>query len=127
MTNYFTQQPYQQQQFRPYSLKVVPVASEVEINNFTTDFNGIPTYFHNQATNEIVIKQFDIRTGVTSMQKFIKADEQGHEISEGKSKIDINTLDEKLNSINDRLACLEKTLADLTVDETVTEDKGGKK
>ena len=96
--------------------KVLPISSELELNNITVDFNGTPTYFHNQNANEIYVKQFDIKTGLTLTQKFIKSDNAGHEITGVKSDFDINTYEEKLNALNDRINGLEEKI-----------EKGGKK
>ena len=97
-------------QFRPQmtGYKVLPVSSEIEMNNITVDFNGTPTYFHNQNLNEIYVKQFDIKTGLTTTQKFIKSDNAGHEITGVKSDFDIKTYQEELNALKDRLTALEE-------------------
>ena len=118
MTNYFQQQGYNRYPMQPNGLRIVPVASDLEISNYTSDFNGMPTYFHNQATNEIVIKQFDIRTGITSVQKFIRSDGAGNDLTPAKPEMDISKYDDKLSVIDDRLEGLEKSIEDL---------KGGKK
>ena len=104
--------PYQQN-FRPnqpMGYKVLPISNEMEMNNITVDFNGTPTYFHNQMSNEIYVKQFDIRTGLTTTQKYIKSDERGHGLSEGKSETDISLYEEKINAINERIDGLEKRI-----------------
>ena len=118
MANYFNQ-PYRNP-YQPNGLRIIPVASDSEINAFTTDFNGAPTYFHNQATNEIVIKQFDLRTGLTSIQKFIKSDNVQGDLTQVKPEVDTSKYDEEINVINDRLEGIEKTIADLS-------EKGGKR
>lgn len=129
MVNYFPQQPYNRYPMYNQSngFRIIPVGSETEINSIAEDYSGVPAYFHNRSTNEIILKQFDMKTGITNIQKYIKSDAPNCEIIEGKSKIDINTLDEKLNMINDKLSCLDKTLGELTVTESETTDKGGKK
>ena len=100
-----------QQQYRPMVYRALPISSEMEMNNTTVDFSGAPTYFHNQTNNEIYVKQFDIKTGLTTTQKYIKADNAGHEIGGGKSDFDIKTYEDKLEVINDRLDGLEKMIA----------------
>jgi len=95
---------------RPVGYKVVPVANEFEMNNITVDFNGTPTYFHNQNLNEIYVKQFDIKTGLTTTQKFIKSDNAGHEISGVNTESNINLYEEKFNAINDRLDGLKESI-----------------
>ena len=87
--------------------KTLPVMSESEINNITVDFNGSPTYFHNQATNEIYIKQFDIRTGITNMQKYVKAEA----LNEIKQSEEVNKKD--FEALNSRLDNLEDILTEL--------------
>lgn len=106
-----------QQQFRAIGYRIIPIANEFEMNNVTVDFNGTPTYFHNQNTNEIYTKQFDIKTGLTTTQKFIHSDNAGADISKENTQIDMNSYDEKLTALNERL----DTLYDLV------ESKGGKK
>jgi hypothetical protein len=105
--------PQYQQQLRTMGFKVIPVANEFEMNNITVDFNGTPTYFHNQNLNEIYVKQFDIKTGLTTTQKFIKSDNAGREINGAKPESNINLYEDRFNAINDRLTALE--------------EKGGKK
>jgi len=96
--------------------KVVPVANEFEMNNITVDFNGTPTYFHNQNSNEIYVKQFDIKTGLTTTQKFIHSDGANGDLTQVKPEESINLYEEKFNAINERLDGLYELL-----------DKGGKK
>ena len=116
MQNYL-QQPYQQGFNRyPNGYKVLPVASENEVSNITVDFNGTPTYFHNQMTNEIYVKQFDIKTGVTSVQKFVKNDSPIEKQEE--TKIDYS---DKFEAINTRIDGLKDLL------ENLNESRGGKK
>ena len=94
--------------------------SENEINNITVDFNGTPTYFHNQSNNEIYVKQFDIRTGLTTTQKFIKPEHAEHELSHDKPSESIKTCQEDIQGLKDRITVLEQTLEE-------TQAKGGKK
>ena len=100
-------------QYRPMVYRALPVSSESEMNAITVDFNGMPTYFHNQQTNEIYVKQFDIKTGLTTIQKFIKSDGTEKPSGDENPSIDMSLYDEKLNAITDRLTALE--------------EKGGKK
>ena len=115
MQNY----PYRQNYTQPYNqgFKVIPIANESELNNITVDYMGVPSYFHNQSTNEIFIKQFDIRTGITNLQKFIKSDGAGHEISHAKEQESIDLYKEQINSINDRIDGLKEII------EKMKEDK----
>lgn len=63
--------PYQQQtQF----YRIIPIASKTDTSKVLADFNGTPVYFHNQNTNEIYIKQFDVKTGITTLQEFKRVD-----------------------------------------------------
>lgn len=102
--------------YKPMVYRALPVSSEMEANNITVDFSGMPTYLHNQQANEIYVKQFDIKTGVTTMQKFVKSDGTEGETTENKPDFDINVYNEKINSLNERINDLEKML-----------EKGGKK
>ena len=115
MQNFLSQQPFQQ--YRQLGFKVVPVANEMEMNNITVDFNGNPTYFHNQNLNEIYVKQFDIKTGLTTTQKFIKFDVNNNSSSAENNKIDMSVYDDKFNAINERIDSLYELI----------ENRGGKK
>ena len=108
MQNYL--QPYPNYRNQPIGYKVIPVSNLNEINNITVDFNGTPSYFHNQTNNEIYVKQFDIQTGLTSIQKFIKSDNAGGGLSDTKPEFDIKTYDERISAINDRIDSLEKKI-----------------
>lgn len=106
-----------QQQFRTVGYRIIPIANEFEMNNVTVEFNGTPTYFHNQNTNEIYTKQFDIKTGLTTTQKFIHSDNAGSDLSKENAPVDVNIYDEKINAINERLDSIVELI----------ENKGGKK
>lgn len=113
--------PYQPQ-FRPQMqsiYKALPVTSEAEMNTYTVDFNGMPTYFHNQATNEIYVKQFDIRTGLTTTQKFIKFEGDSKPISESKIENNKDIYKEDFEAINGRLNGLQKMIENLQRKEDI--------
>ena len=111
MQNYLQQQPFYRPQQTFY--KALPVTSEAEMNTYTVDFNGMPTYFHNQATNEIYVKQFDIRTGLTSTQKFIKFEANSKPKIESLDEEHINLFKEDFNALNERLFSLEHKIDNL--------------
>ena len=111
---------YGQQYQRPMGYKVMPVANEFEMNNVTVDFNGTPTYFHNQNSNEIYVRQFDMKTGMTTTQKYIKSDGLNGGLTEVKAESNINLYEEKFNALNERLDGLKEMLEAIS-------DKGGKK
>lgn len=90
--------------------RVIPVSSSNEVNNITVDFNGMPTYFHNQSANEIYVKRFDMQTGLTTTQKFVKSDNTGATESEVKPEFDMELYNAKLHAINERLEGLEEKL-----------------
>ena len=115
MQNYLPQPPYQQ--YRPMGYKVIPVSNEFEINNITVDFNGAPSYFHNQNLNEIYIKQFDMKTGLTTTQKYVKSDNVGQDLTGINPETRVNTYEEKFNALNERIDSLRELI----------EEKGGKK
>lgn len=102
--------------YKPMVYRALPVSSEMEANNITVDFNGMPTYLHNQSTNEIYVKQFDIKTGLTTTQKYVKSDGTEKPTSEIKPEIDISLFNEKIDVLTDRIDGLEQML-----------EKGGKK
>lgn len=105
--------PYQQQQFHQtqqqnsQSFKLIPVSSKNEVNSFITDFNGTPAYFHNQATNEIYIKQFDIKTGLAKIQEFKHVES---DLSHDEEQNNINPYEKDFKAINERLDVIEQLL-----------------
>lgn len=113
-------------QYRPMVYRTLPVSSEAEMNSITVDFNGTPTYFHNQLTNEIYVKQFDIKTGLTTTQKFIKSDGTEGQEPKGNVKSDID-YSENFNAINDRIDVLKSMIEKLAIPQQEIEVKGGKK
>lgn len=116
------------QQFRSQQAfyRALPVMSEAEMNTYTVDFNGMPTYFHNQATNEIYVKQFDIRTGLTTTQKFIKAEGNSKPNLESKPEKDISTYKNELNAIYGKLDGLEEIISKLKIESKGNDIKGVK-
>jgi hypothetical protein len=114
MQNYLQQPQYN---YRPLFYKALPIANEAEMNNVTVDFNGAPTYFHNQMTNEIFVKQFDLKTGITSTQKFVRFEE------ENKPEEKNTDYNEKFDALNGRLEGLEKLIKNI---QTNNDIKGAK-
>ena len=114
--------PYQMQQFQhpqqqtPQSFKLIPVSSKNEVNSFITDFNGTPVYFHNQATNEIYIKQFDIKTGLAKIQEFKHSES---DLSHVENENNINPYEKDFKALNERFDTLFEILK--------PEEKEGKK
>ena len=72
--------------------KAIPIASEMEIGNITVEYNGMPTYFHNQSSDEIYVKYFDIKTGLTPITKYVRADKP---IDESKEEEKANMYENK--------------------------------
>lgn len=104
------------QQNRPVFYKALPIANEAEMNNYTVDFNGTPTYFHNQMSNEIYVRQFDMRTGLTSTQKFVKFEPISTPVEENKEeKKDVYK--EELDAIYGKLNGLEETIRKINRDD----------
>ena len=107
---YLPQYQYQQQhqpQTNQQGYKLIPVSNRNEVNSFITDFNGTPVYFHNQATNEIYVKQFDIKTGLAKIQEFHHAESDLNHVEKENS---INPYEENFKSINERLDGLYELL-----------------
>ena len=127
MQNYL-QPPYQGYRYPGLNngFRVVPIANETEINSIAEDYSGIPIYFHNRSTNEIIIRQFDIKTGLTTIQKYIKSDgTEGQEPKENaKSDIDYS---ENFNAINDRIDVLKSMIEKLSIPHPEIDVKGGKR
>ena len=111
MQNY-PYQNYKQNYIQPFNqgCKVIPIANENELNNITVDYTGLPSYFHNQQTNEIFIKQFDMRTGITNIQKFIKADNAQCDLSKVKDNEGINECKKEINALNERINDLKQLI-----------------
>ena len=116
MVNTIYQNPYlntfnaYQNQHQVY--KLIPISSIEEANSTPVEFNGSPTYFHNQATNEIYIKQFDVKTGLSNLQVFSR------NLTNTTPKNNINTFEKDLDIIKQKLEALEKALV---VDEEIEE------
>ena len=117
----------QQAQFtRPMFYKALPIANEAEMNNYTVDFNGTPTYFHNQMTNEIYVKQFDMRTGLTSLQKYVKFEQNNNPLEEKKEEISTDLFKADFEALNDRLNSLEKMIEKLNKNDDIKGVKNAK-
>ena len=100
------QQQHQQiQQPQQQGYKVIPISNKNETNSVITDFNGTPIYFHNLSSNEIYIKQFDIKTGLATLQEFKRVEQ----LSEDK-QVNINPYADDFKSINKKLDSIEKLL-----------------
>ena len=125
MQNYL-QQPQQYGNYRPMFYKALPIANEAEMNNYTVDFNGMPTYFHNQATNEIYVKQFDIRTGLTTTQKFIKFEPASKPNLESKEENNIDLYKEELNAIYGKIDGLQEAIKNLNKNNDIKGVKNAK-
>ncbi len=123
MQNYLQQPQFARSMF----YKALPIANEAEMNTYTVDFNGMPTYFHNQATNEIYVKQFDIRTGLTTTQKFIKSEGNNKPNLESKEENNIDLYKKDVDALNGRLNSLEKMIDNLNKKEDIKGVKNAKK
>lgn len=125
MQNYL-QQPQQYGNYRPMFYKALPIANEAEMNNFTVDFNGTPTYFHNQMTNEIYIKQFDMRTGLTTLQKYVKFEQADKPSEEKKEEVSTDLYKADFEALNGRLNGLEKMIENLNKNDDIKGVKNAK-
>lgn len=74
MQNFGQSNSYQQMGYRLITFRMIPIANESDMAGVTVDYSGNPTYFHNQSTNEIYIKYFDIKTGLTPIIKYVRED-----------------------------------------------------
>ena len=122
MQNYLQQPQYA----RPMFYKALPIANEAEMNNYTVDFNGMPTYFHNQATNEIFVRQFDFRTGLTTTQKFVKYELTDKPENENKEENNKDVYKEELDAIYGKLNGLEETIKKLNKNDDIKGVKNAK-
>ena len=123
MQNYLQQAP---QFARPMFYKALPIANEAEMNNYTVDFNGMPTYFHNQATNEIYVRQFDFRTGLTTTQKFVKSEPSSKPNLESKEENNKDVLKEELNAIYGKIDGLQEAIKKLNKNDDIKGVKNAK-
>lgn len=122
MQNYLQQPQFARTMF----YKALPIANEAEMNNYTVDFNGMPTYFHNQATNEIFVRQFDFRTGLTTTQKFVKFEPSSTPVNESKEENNKDVLKEELDAIYGKLNGLEETIKKLNKNDDIKGVKNAK-
>ena len=125
MQNYL-QQPQQYGNYRPMFYKALPIANEAEMNNYTVDFNGMPTYFHNQATNEIFVRQFDFRTGLTTTQKFVKSEPSSKPNLESKEKNNRDLYKEELNAIYGKIDGLQEAIKNISRNNDIKGVKNAK-
>lgn len=126
MPPYYPQQqpPMQQQAQTTQAYRIIPVSSKNDTNAAIADFNGTPIYFHNQSNNEIYIKQFDLKTGVTTLQEYKRVEPP---VSDKKDVVKVNTYENDFKAINDRLDGLYKLLETNNVEEVEEVKKGNKK
>ena len=75
MNNFVQQQQSPYQQYR-VSYRLTPIASDAELNGMPVEYNGNPTYFHNQSTDETYVRYFDIKTGITPTIRYSRTDKQ---------------------------------------------------
>ena len=54
---------------------VYPVSRVEDVDNFPPDYQGYPTFFFNTNKNEIYSKQFDHKTGLVNLNKFVLSNE----------------------------------------------------
>lgn len=106
MQNFMPQVPYQQ--FRPVGYKIIPIANDLEMGSITVEYNGTPTYFHNQSTDDIYVKYFDIKTGLTPTIKYVRSDKvnQGEQ---NNTAAEVN-YDEQFKAVNERLDSVVEAL-----------------
>jgi len=95
-----------QQQSTP-NFKLYPISKESDINSIVADFSGSPLYFHNQSNDEIYIKQFDIKTGLTNLKKYKPLEGS---LSQVNKEDNINPYEKDFKSINDRLDELKELI-----------------
>ena len=55
--------------------KTIPVTNKEEANATQVDINGFPTFFFNQATNEIYMKKINLQTGLADFYVFKRAEQ----------------------------------------------------
>ena len=99
------QQQHQVQQPQQQGYKVIPISNKNETNSVITDFNGTPIYFHNLSSNEIYIKQFDIKTGLATLQEFKRVEQLPDD-----KQVNVNPYADDFKSINKKLDSIEKLL-----------------
>lgn len=106
------------------SFKIIPISNKNETNAIIADLNGTPLYFHNLSNNEIYIKQFDIKTGLTSLQEFQKIHPENVDSKENEKV----TFETSFNAINERLDGFNNKLDKLLNSKVENvENKGSKK
>lgn len=115
MNGYYN--PYQQR-FNP--LKIFSVSNIAEANATPVE-NLDPIFFFNRSENVIYKKQID-GTGAAPIQIF-KLENAGHDLRDENTQKGINTYEENLKALNDKI----DGLYELFQEEETEEKKGGKK
>lgn len=81
--------PYQN--FRPAQAGhgVFVVSRIEEAQSLLPDYGGNPSFFYNNVQNEIYVKQFDVKTGLVNLRRFVESKEP--------VKTQNNKLEEEIN------------------------------
>ena len=90
-------------------LRMLAVTNKEEANATPVEFNGVPTFFYNQSTNEIYKKQFDINSGLAVLQEFKKSEPLPEPISKENEVLSINPYENDFKALNDKIDGLQKT------------------
>lgn len=100
-----SQEPYVNRYNMPYinqQLKAFFVSNKDEANATPIDVSGNPNFFYNRGLNEIYVKQFDVKTGITTFQKFVKTENETEEKSDPyKEQFDLIT--KRLDEMQEKL------------------------
>jgi len=108
-------------------LKMYAVTNKEEATATPVDFNGIPTFFYNQSTNEIYKKQFDINSGLAVLQEFKKNEPLQEPESKENEVPNINPYEDDFKALNDKIDGLRKTFETYINSQQVTHDIKGVK
>lgn len=87
--------------------KTLPVTNKEEANATQVDINGTPTFFYNQAKNEIYIKRINLNTGLAEFLIFRRLDEP---LSEVNVSGNMFSYEKELQALNEKLDTLHSIL-----------------
>lgn len=112
-----------QQQTVQLGFKTLPVTNKEEANATQVDINGTPTFFYNQAKNEIYIKRVNLNTGLAEFLIFRRLEEPLSEVN-----VSSNTFsyEKDFQALNEKLDALHSILTQNTKKETKAEVKNAK-
>ena len=103
-------------------LRMFAVTNKEEANATPVDFNGVPTFFYNQSTNEIYKKQFDINSGLAVLQEFKKNEPIPEPGLKENTLQNINPYEKDFKALNTKIDDLQKTFESYIDSQQINHD-----